>query len=113
MTLRGHKNAVVTLARDPESAYGLVSGSHDGTARIWDVRSSRSEKEGVVGESIYTISRESAGNDGNRVGGEGVKVFGVCWDRDVGIMSVGEDKRVQINRGKGIVGKEKGESRIS
>ena len=104
MTLRGHSNAVVSLASDPESSYGLVSGSHDGTCRVWDVRSSRSEKEGRVGESLYCIERESAKGTGKRVAGEGVKVFGVCWDKTVGIVSVGEDKRVQINRGEGIVG---------
>ena len=103
MTLRGHTNAVVTLARDPDSAYGLLSGSHDGTCRIWDVRSSRSDKDGVIGESIYTVTRESVKSEPRRVGGEGVKVFGVCWDKEVGIVSGGEDKRLQINRGKGIV----------
>lgn len=107
VTLRGHINAVVSLARDPDSSYGLVSGSHDGTCRIWDVRSTKSEKEGVVGESMYTISRESA-KEGRRVGGEGVKVFGVVWDREVGIISAGEDKRVQINRGKGVVRRPEG-----
>jgi hypothetical protein len=103
MTLRGHTNAVVTLASDPNSTYGLVSGSHDGTCRIWDVRSSRSDKDGVVGESTYTIERESVKGEPRRVGGEGVKVFGVRWDQEVGIVSVGEDKKVQINRGNGVI----------
>lgn len=106
MTLRGHTNAVVSLATDPGSAYGLVSGSHDGTCRVWDVRSSKSEKDGRVGESLYCIERESAKGESKKVGGEGVKVFGVCWDKSTGIVSAGEDKRVQINQGKGIVGKE-------
>ena len=107
MTLRGHTNAVVTLARDPHSAYGLVSGSHDGTCRIWDVRSTKTDKAGVVGESTYSIPRKSLEEEGKagskRIGGEGVKVFGVCWDRTVGIVSAGEDKRIQINRGEGII----------
>ncbi len=103
MTLRGHYNSVVSLAKDPESDYGLVSGSHDGTCRVWDVRSKRSGKDGVVGESIYTIERESAKGKGRIVAGEGVKVFGVCWDKALGIMSASEDRRVQINRGSGIV----------
>lgn len=107
MTLRGHTNAVVTLARDPQSTYGLISGSHDGTCRIWDVRSSRTDKDGVVGESIYSIPRKSleeAGREGSkRVAGDGVKVFGVCWDSTVGIVSAGEDKRIQINRGEGVL----------
>jgi WD40 repeat protein len=108
MTLRGHSNAVVALARDPHSSYGLISGSHDGTCRIWDVRSTKTDKEGVVGESIYSIPRKSLEEEGDkepkkRVGGEGVKVFGVCWDRTVGIVSAGEDKRIQINRGEGVL----------
>ncbi|RFU26536.1 hypothetical protein B7463_g9792, partial [Scytalidium lignicola] len=56
MTLRGHMNKIVSLAPDPESSYGLVSGSHDGTCRVWDLRSSREgtkeEGNGVVGEPV-------------------------------------------------------------
>ncbi|MCJ1276773.1 ribosome biogenesis protein ytm1 [Puttea exsequens] len=52
MTLHGHTNAVVTLAVDPGSSYGLVSGSHDGTCRVWDIRSSKSEKEGRIGMRV-------------------------------------------------------------
>ncbi|KAK4995516.1 ribosome biogenesis protein ytm1 [Elasticomyces elasticus] len=100
MTLRGHTNAVVALAASPEDDYSLVSGSHDGTCRIWDLRNTRasvaSDGGGPVCESVYSFGRD--GVQGSRVGGEGVKVFGVCWDADVGIVSCGEDKRVQINR---------------
>lgn len=104
MTLRGHSNAVVALARDPASEYGLISASHDGTCRIWDVRSTKAETEGVVGQSIYSIARKSVPDvEVRRVGGEGVKVFDVCWDKEVGIVSVGEDKVVQINRGEGVL----------
>ncbi|KAL5342609.1 hypothetical protein BJX70DRAFT_386099 [Aspergillus crustosus] len=107
MTLRGHINGVVSLARDPNSTYGLISGSHDGTCRIWDLRATKTEKGGAVGESVYSISRKSLEEDGKgnskRVGGEGVKVFSVCWDREVGIVSAGEDKRIQINRGEGVL----------
>ncbi|KAF1984495.1 hypothetical protein K402DRAFT_447537 [Aulographum hederae CBS 113979] len=110
MTLRGHNNAVVDLAVDPRSPCGLVSASHDGTSRIWDIRSVRTRGvgeggvQGQIGESVYVIEREArAGKEGKRiVAGDGVKVFGVCWDRDVGIVSVGEDKKVQINRGEGL-----------
>jgi len=56
----------------------------------------RSEASDRVGESVYVIERESA--KGKRVvAGEGVKVFSVCWDRDVGVVSGGEDKQMQIN----------------
>ena len=94
----------MSLASDPQSTYGLVSGSHDGTCRVWDVRSSKSEKEGRVGESLFVIEREGVKGDKKKVGGEGVKVFGVCWDEQVGVMSGGEDRRVQVNRGKGFIG---------
>lgn len=103
MTLRGHSNAVVSLAQDPSSNFSLVSGSHDGSCRIWDIRSVRpsadGQQEGQTGESLYVFHRESLG-DGkkNPEGGKGVKVFDVRWDKDMGIISASEDKRVQINR---------------
>lgn len=104
MTLRGHMNKVVSLDRDPLSQYGLVSGSHDGTVRVWDVRACREgtrEEGGRVGEAVFVVERESGGEgEGRRkVGGEGIKVFGVVADREVGIVSGGEDRRVQINAG--------------
>lgn len=106
MTLRGHTNKIVSLAPDPDSTWGLVSGSHDGTCRVWDLRSTRQgtrdEGGGTVGESVYVVERESRKGEKRPVGGEGIKVLGVMWDREVGIVSAGEDKRVQINRGKGV-----------
>jgi ribosome biogenesis protein YTM1 len=111
MTLRGHANKIVSLAPDPESSWGLVSASHDGTCRVWDLRSTRQgtrdEGGGTVGESVYIVERESLSRraeEGKKkpVAGNGVKVLGVAWDREVGIVSAGEDKRVQINRGKGV-----------
>ncbi|KAK6334155.1 ribosome biogenesis protein ytm1 [Orbilia brochopaga] len=91
--LRGHTNAVVSLARSPESDYLFASGSHDGCVRIWDVRrvafSADTDSEDKTSGSLFLIKRESG------VG----KVFGVDWIRDVGLVSVGEDKKIQINRG--------------
>jgi ribosome biogenesis protein YTM1 len=105
MTLRGHSNMVVSLAACPDNDYSLVSGSHDGTCRIWDLRSSRpatqDEGLGSVSEPIYVIDRESRQGKKRPVAGEGCKVFGVTWDR-LGIISAGEDKRVQINKGKDL-----------
>lgn len=100
MTLRGHKNAVVALDTDPASDYTLVSGSHDGTIQIWDLRNITTGGqigEGMVGESIYTINRQGVSSPA-KSHGEGLKVFSVVWDDDVGIISSGEDKQVQINR---------------
>ena len=101
MTLRGHKNAVVSLDTDPSSEHNLVSASHDGTVQIWDLRNVSAGGqvgEGLTGESVYTIYRQSWDGENVKSHGEGAKVFSVCWDRQVGIVSGGEDKRVQINR---------------
>jgi WD40 repeat protein len=100
MTLRGHKNGVVSLDTDPNSEYNLVSGSHDGTCQLWDLRNVTTGGrvgEGMTGESVYTINRQGQSGPA-KSHGEGAKVFDVQWDRDVGIVSAGEDKRVQINR---------------
>ena len=127
LTLRGHRNAVVSLAADPGNEYGLVSGSHDGTCRIWDVRSVKPGNgtdgtaageniingsagnagdaggEGQVGESIFVFGRSGAGSN-NGSGAEASKVLGVAWDKGIGIVSCGEDKTVQINQGSGLRG---------
>jgi WD40 repeat protein len=108
LTLRGHTGAVSSVANEPNKPWGLVSGSLDGTCRIWDVRSVRVDTTSSAGlalggggqicQSIYVIRRESLGlEEKKRVGGDGVKVFTVCWDSDVGIISAGEDKKVQVN----------------
>lgn len=97
MTLKGHKNHVVALARDPNNDYVLASGSHDGTCRIWDVRSTKSSKDGITTQSVLTIARETLNGKAVPSTGEGIKVFGLCWDAQIGILSAGEDKNVQVN----------------
>ncbi|EFX04238.1 microtubule associated protein [Grosmannia clavigera kw1407] len=120
MTLRGHVNKVVALAAAPDNSYSLVSASHDGTCRIWDLRSSRrglqdgdddSQQPGLgagpaVSEAVYVIDREGREGKARPLAGEGVKVFDLVWDKTWGIVSGGEDKRVQINRGRDIVAQE-------
>lgn len=117
MTLRGHRNMVSTLAASPDPVHGdhsLVSGSHDGTRRIWDLRSVRTatkaEGGGSVSESVYVIEREGAAGKKTTtksdVPGRGAKIFGVAWDRQWGIVSGGEDKQVQVNRGKDLLAAE-------
>lgn len=85
----GHKNFVVSLDTCPENEYMLCSASHDGTVKVWDIRSS---------SPIYTITRE----DPNVIKGVNDKVFSVKWAKGVGIISGGQDKKVQINKGDNI-----------
>lgn len=113
MTLRGHRNMVGCLAAAPDNDYSLVSGSHDGTCRIWDLRSVRAatkaEGGGAVSESVYVVERETAKAGkakSSDVPGRGAKVFGVAWDRSWGIVSAGEDRQVQINRGRDLLAAE-------
>lgn len=77
--LIGHTNFVVSLATT-DNDYMLISGSHDGTAKIWDIRANK---------AMYTITRESQEKK--------AKVFAVNWDKEIGIMSCGSDKKLQIN----------------
>lgn len=110
MTLRGHRNIVSGLAPCPDNDHSLVSASYDGTCRIWDLRSvrpaTRAEGGGSVCESVHTIQRESSiqkTGGASDVPGRGAKLFGVAWDAHWGIVSGGEDKVVQINRGRDLL----------
>ncbi|OAA43477.1 WD40/YVTN repeat-like-containing domain protein [Beauveria brongniartii RCEF 3172] len=107
MTLRGHTNMVVSLAASPDNGYSLVSGAHDGTCRVWDLRSARAgtadEGGGTVSQPVYTIGREWLKGKKLPPAGDGVKVLSVAWDKTWGIVSGGEDKKVQINRGQALL----------
>lgn len=83
--LIGHKNFVVSLDTCPENEYMLCSGSHDGTVKVWDIRSN---------SPMYTITREN--------GETKDKIFDVKWAEKIGIISGGEDKKIQINKGDNI-----------
>ncbi|KAF2842728.1 microtubule-associated protein YTM1 [Patellaria atrata CBS 101060] len=101
LTLRGHTGTVWALSTDPSSAYGLASGALDSTVRIWDVRAARPGSGGIGApevECVYTIERESGRGRKKPVRGDEVKVFGIVWDGEVGVVSAGSDKRVQVNR---------------
>lgn len=96
------------MVRDPTgSEWGLVSGSHDGTVKVWDLRSAGGGGGGGAGgrvaRPLYSICRRGWEGKKEPVGGEGVKVLGLCWDRELGVVSCGEDRCVQVNRaGSGI-----------
>ncbi|KAF4512890.1 hypothetical protein G6O67_000220 [Ophiocordyceps sinensis] len=107
MTLRGHVNMISSLAASPDNDYSLLSGSHDSTCRVWDLRSVRpgtpEEGGGRVSEPAYTICREWLSGKKLPSAGDGAKVLSVAWDKTWGIVSAGEDKRVQINKGRGLL----------
>ena len=97
MTLKGHRNHVVALAQDPSNEYVLASASHDGTCRVWDVRSTKTTKDGITSQSVFTILRESLHGKPTPITGEGHKIFSIAWHPTLGILSAGEDKAVQVN----------------
>lgn len=85
--LNGHKNFVVSLARHPTNQYMFVSGSHDSTCKIWDVRSNK---------PLHTITREHSIEDN--------KVFAVEWSGAINsVISAGEDKQIQFSKAENIV----------
>jgi ribosome biogenesis protein YTM1 len=62
------------------------------------------EGGGSVSEPVYTIGREWLKGKKLPVAGDGAKVLSVAWDQSWGIVSGGEDKKVQINRGRDLFG---------
>ncbi|KAF2454783.1 hypothetical protein BDY21DRAFT_290610 [Lineolata rhizophorae] len=111
LTLRGGKAAVpvgaVVGGERAGSEWGVVAGSWDGKCRVWDVRYVRPAAGaeevgqgwvGMVGDSVWLFGREGPKAEEDR------KVFDVAWDREIGIVSAGEDRRVQVNRAPETVG---------
>jgi ribosome biogenesis protein YTM1 len=98
VTCRGHRNWIRDLARDPDSSFRLVSASDDSSCMIWDIRSTSQEAAGgTVAKPVYTVERQSQAGRKVEQGSESA-VYGVAWDQDVGIVSGGQDKMLQINK---------------
>ncbi|KAI9205525.1 WD40-repeat-containing domain protein [Polychytrium aggregatum] len=81
LRLGGHANWVSSVAWAPNSLYNLVSGSYDGTVKVWDIRSTT---------PLYTLSGSSEPEQ---------KVFGVDWVGNL-ILSGGEDTLLRIHQAK-------------
>ncbi|EME80329.1 uncharacterized protein MYCFIDRAFT_63461 [Pseudocercospora fijiensis CIRAD86] len=96
----GHTNWIRSISPSPSSnTYQFVSASSDSTCKIWDLRSTSQNAAGnAIAKPVYTIERESQKGAPKSARGSESAVFGVVWDEKVGIVSGGEDKRVQINR---------------
>lgn len=106
LSCRGHKNWIRSLSpappQHPAHHHQFVSASDDGTCRIWDLRSTTQEAGGgTISKPVYTIERESAKGKQQQKGkieqGAESTVYSVCWNQEVGIVSGGQDKMLQIN----------------
>ncbi|KAJ2904028.1 WD40-repeat-containing domain protein [Zalerion maritima] len=118
LTLKGHSNWVSGLAQCPPSSsassegssgnggsdYTLASASYDGSIMVWDLRAggaqnaASNEDAGPVAKPVYVIDREAYRGKKRPLAGEGIKVFGLTWDEKCGIVSGGEDMKVQVDR---------------
>lgn len=79
-----------------------MSASDDSTCRIWDLRSTSEEAGGGrVAKPVYVIERVSVGGAKQEQGGEST-VYDVAWDAEVGVVSSGKDKMLQVNRSPGV-----------
>jgi ribosome biogenesis protein YTM1 len=86
LTLSSHKNWVTSVSWSTKNLFMLVSGSYDGTIRIWDIRSKT---------PLYTLSKQNADKGEEKENATPKKVFCVNWDDDV-ILSGGEDNQLHI-----------------
>ncbi|EGP85663.1 unnamed protein product [Zymoseptoria tritici ST99CH_1A5] len=94
----GHTNWIRSISRDPSSSYQFITASDDSTCRIWDIRSTSSEAGGgQVSTPVYVIDRASEKGAKQEQGSEST-VYSVCWDKEVGVVSGGKDKMLQINQ---------------
>lgn len=84
--LLGHTNFVVGLSECPYNDNMFALASHDGMVKVWDIRANK---------PLYTITREEKVKN--------PKIFDVHWDTDIGIISGGSDKKLQINKGSNII----------
>lgn len=107
---RAHRHGVtgvdVAPASDASAGYSFVSSARGGgEVFVWDVRN-------TAGGAVVELAGADDAAGGARALAptfrverqrraehkEGWAVLGVCWDVDVGIVSGGQDKRVQIDR---------------
>lgn len=77
LELSDHNTIVSDLRFAPDGSLRLISGSHDGTIKVWDI-----DDDGNMTKTIRTIYH---------------KVFGCCWSPDAKYMvAVGDHKSVHM-----------------
>ncbi len=77
--LRQHQDVVFALARSPDSKF-VVSGSRDGTARVWDIHHGQQIHEWKHESPVYALSYAPSGDLVATVASESVRV----WDPQTG-----------------------------
>lgn len=89
LSLQAHTGFVTSLAWCPTGSAGvLCSSSHDGTLKIWDIRSRT---------PLYSIKR--GGSEKKQAGADPTKIFAVDWSSNGELIaSGGDDKRVEIEK---------------
>lgn len=93
LALTGHASQVSSVSAHPTLGYQALSGSHDGTLKIWDARSPKS--------ALFTITRplqpreEEHARVAKLRGPD--KVLTTAWDGSL-VVSGGEDCKLQMHK---------------
>ncbi|KNZ54306.1 uncharacterized protein VP01_2983g1 [Puccinia sorghi] len=96
LVLHGHTAPVSTVSSNPSRANSLqiLSGSYDGTCKIWDTRSTK--------QSLYTISNPNpssnhpSANPNQKLSNQ--KILAVGWNSEGNLLgSGGEDRKLSIH----------------
>ncbi|MBW0462431.1 hypothetical protein O181_002146 [Austropuccinia psidii MF-1] len=90
LVLHGHTGPVSSISSNPSSSNSLqiLSGSYDGTCKIWDTRS--------VKQSLYTIKNPK--DDNESLKREDLKVLTVGWNTEGNLLGFGgEDRNLAIH----------------
>lgn len=99
-----HSKPVSSVKCHPLSSNLFASGSHDGTIKIWDIRSSKQALFSLNSDNNKSQNKNGNGDGGLGMNeGEGEKVLTLDWTRDgQTIVSGGEDKKLNVWKGEGI-----------
>ncbi|KAI8451926.1 WD40-repeat-containing domain protein [Phakopsora pachyrhizi] len=96
LILNGHQAPVSSISSNPSSSNSLqiLSGSFDGTCKIWDTRSTK--------QSLYTIrpidNPSSSKSMTSKVKVDSSKVLSVAWNEDGNLIGFGgEEKRLHVH----------------
>lgn len=93
-TLHGHQGSVMSIKWSPVDEYIVCTGGNDGTARIWDIRQSRS--------CLVSLDRENIGDRPSRNPLQYRKahrstVNGLCWfPRGDYLVTAGTDEKLLL-----------------